>query len=54
MGSRSCEALIEGINEANMASETRFGFLSGAAVAYVAMVAHKPLPPEVFCTYHAE
>lgn len=40
--------------EANMASETRFAFLSGAPIAYVALVPHKPLPTEVFCTYHAE
>lgn len=40
--------------EANIASETRFAFVSGAAIAYVAMEAHKPLPPELFRTYHAE
>lgn len=39
---------------ANMASESRFAFLSGAAIAYGVMVAHEPLPPEIFCTYHAE
>lgn len=43
-----------GISEANMVSETRFIFLSGAAIAYMAMVTYKPLPPEVFCTYHTE
>ena len=35
--------VIKGILGANMTSETRLCFLSGAAIAYVSMVAHQPL-----------
>lgn len=43
-----------GYTEAIIASETRFCFLSGAAIAYVELAAYKLLPPEVFCTYHVD
>lgn len=54
---RKFHALIEdtltgGNNK--VASETRVGFFSGAAIAYVELAAYKPLPLEVFCTYHVD
>ena len=53
-GSAQTSCTNRGNTEVNLASETRFGFLSGAAIAYVEMVPYKFLPPEVFCTYHVE